>query len=178
MTGLPWVWGATAAEACRAYPADEQVPAPALRMTRATTVQAPAALTWRWLCQIAVAPYSYDLIDNLGRRSPRTLTPGADDLVLGQKIGVLFDLVDLDPGHHWTGLISPRSAVMRALVGPVATTYAAERVGETTSRIVCRIAVADGGLPVRTRAAALAWGDLVMIRKQLRTLAGLAATRR
>lgn len=57
-TGLPLVWGATPDERQRAYPADTLVPDPVL-MTRAISVAAPTAVTWRWLCQIAVAPYCF-----------------------------------------------------------------------------------------------------------------------
>ena len=81
--GLPLVWGATAREAERHYPADDAVPGPSVAMTRAIDVAAPVETTWRWLCQLSEAPYSYDWIDNLGRRSPRTLTPGAERVELG-----------------------------------------------------------------------------------------------
>ena len=90
-TDLPLVWGATPDERQRPYPADSLVPAPVL-MTRAISVAAPVEVVWRWLCQIAVAPYSYDWIDNRGRRFPRELTPGADHLELGQTMAVVFRL--------------------------------------------------------------------------------------
>jgi len=163
------VWGATPEEAARHYPADDLVPA-ALLLTRAVPVDAPAPLTWRWLCQVAVAPYSYDWIDNRGRRSPDTLTPGADELVLGQTMAVVFNLTSYDDGHHWTGLTSPRG---QRMFGPVALTYAAEPDGDR-SRIVCRIAVATRGPFEKARAHALAWGDLVMMRRQLLNLKALA----
>ena len=167
---LPLTWGATPAEARRPYAADHLVDGTMLSMTRSITVDAPQELTWRWLCQIAVAPYSYDWIDNRGRRSPDVLTPGADQLALGQPMAVVFELVAFDAPHHWTAITTERG---RRLFGPVAMTYAAEPYGDR-SRIVCRLAVAQDGPVGWTRSRALAWGDLVMMRKQLRTLKRLA----
>ena len=142
----------------------------ALLLTRAISVAAPRELTWRWLCQIAVAPYSYDWIDNRGRRSPDALTPGADELSVGQVMAVVFRLTSYDAGHHWTAVTDSRG---RRLFGRVAMTYAAEPDG-ADSRIVCRIAVAARGPVARVRAQALAWGDLVMMRRQLLNLKALA----
>ncbi|HYF71595.1 MAG TPA: hypothetical protein VD864_02175 [Nocardioides sp.] len=166
MTGLPLVWGATGAEVARAYPADTAVGPDPLLMTRAVDVHAPVELVWRWLCQVAVAPYSYDWIDNRGRRSPRELTPGADRLVLGQTMAMVFELVSFDAPHQWTAVTTARGERM---FGPVAMTYAAE-----PGRIVCRIAAARRGRVDRVRGRLLAWGDLVMMRKQLHTLRDLA----
>ena len=109
-------------------------------------------------------------MDNRGRRSPRELTAGADRLELGQTMAVVFRLVDFEDGHHWTAVTTPRG---ERLFGPVAMTYAAEP-DPAGSRIVCRLAVAADGPLRRARAYALAWGDLVMMRKQLITLKVLA----
>jgi hypothetical protein len=79
----PRVWGVTADEVARCYPCDAVLPKPAVTWFRAVTVQAPASVVFRWLCQMKVAPYSYDLLDNFGRRSPRTLTPGVERLEVG-----------------------------------------------------------------------------------------------
>lgn len=145
------------------------MPSP-LRLTRAISVSAPPPVVWRWLCQLAVAPYSYDWIDNRGRRSPRELTPGADRLELGQTMAVVFRLTSFDEGHRWTGLVSPRG---ERLFGPVAMTYAAEPAG-AGSRIVVRMTVPAGTRVQRVKAHALAWGDLVMMRRQLLNLKALA----
>ena len=166
---LPDVWGATADEVARGYPADGLVDHPKL-LTRAISVSAPAPTTWRWLCQIAVAPYSYDWIDNRGRRSPRTLSPGAEQLEPGQTMAVVFGLVCFEEGHHFTAVTGSRGERM---FGPVAMTYAAEPDVDG-SRIVCRIAVGGAGRVARIRGPLLAWGDLVMMRKQLITLKALA----
>ena len=167
---LPLGWGTTPEEERRAYPADELVRGPALLMTRAVAVAAPVEVTWRWLCQVAVAPYSYDWIDNRGRRSPRTLTPVADRLEIGQAMAVVFELVDLEAPHQWTALTGTRG---ERLFGPVAMTYAAEP-HPAGSRIVCRLAVPADRPLTRARAHLLAWGDLAMMRKQLHTLRDLA----
>jgi hypothetical protein len=166
VTGLPWVWGATAEEVARRYPADELVTG--RPMTRAVPVAAPPSVLWRWLCQVAVAPYSYDWIDNLGRRSPRTLTPGADRLEVGQRMAVVFRLTSYDEGHQWTGVTGRDGG--RSRLGRASITYAAEPAGPGASRLVCRMVVSWP----RPVADALAWGDLVMMRKQLHTLRDLA----
>jgi hypothetical protein len=163
--GLPWVWGATEEEAARPYAADDLVGGAPLRMTRAVDVDAPVGLCWRWLCQVALAPYSYDLVDNLGRRSPQHLVPGTDQLRVGQSMTV-FRVESFEAGHQWTGLVAPRRLTA---LGRMGATYAAE-----PGRLVARLTVPGGSAVERARGLALAWGDLVMMRRQLLNLAALA----
>jgi hypothetical protein len=162
-------WGAVPAERAIPLPCDAVMPEPDLVLHRAVDVAAPAELTFRWLCQLRVAPYSYDLLDNRARRSPRTLTPGLDELAVGQRISTIFRLVAFEPGRHITlDLDDPRGL---RLFGRVAITYSVQQRGPAASRLLVRLRIAGVG---RLRRAALAWGDLVMMRKQLRTLATLA----
>ncbi len=87
----PWQlrWGATDAETRRAMPGDEIVSHPSFNATRAVTIEAPAENIYPWIAQIGLNRagwYSYDVLDNLGRRSAeRILTqfqnPQRGDLV-------------------------------------------------------------------------------------------------
>jgi hypothetical protein len=163
---LPLVWGATPDEHARPYPADAMVDGPVLRMTRAVRVDAAPDLVWRWLCQMEVGPYSYDWIDNRGRRSPRELSPGVVDPAVGQRIQV-FRVTDVERGHHWSGLTIPK------VFGRTAVTYAVEADG-AGSRLVCRITTSQRGPVAWGSSRVLAWGDLVMMRKQLLTFQELA----
>ena len=162
-------WGATAAEMAAPYPGDRYVPPSATAYFRAVDVHAPSDVVFRWLCQLKVAPYSYDWIDNRGRRSPRTLTEGADRLEVGQPF-LVFELVDFEPGDHLTLVALPAA---ERLFGPLSITYAV-RPGATGSRLLVKLAVGRVGPLGGVRRAALGWGDLVMMRKQLLTLKSLA----
>ncbi|WP_369137421.1 hypothetical protein [Modestobacter versicolor] len=172
MTGLPDSWGATPAELQAGYRCDELAP-DGHRLVRAVTSAAAAPEVYRWLCQLRVAPYSYDWLDNFGRTSPRRLVPGLEELAAGQRVMTIFELVHHTPGRDLTVTIRP--GVAEQVFGPVAVTY---RVIATPggSRLVAvlRIGHRQDGRMSSVRRRLLAWGDLLMMRKQLLTLARLA----
>lgn len=168
------VWGANAAERAAAYPCDRLDPDPADAWFRATTVRATRSIVFRWLCQLKVAPYSYDLLDNGGRRSPRTLTPGVEHLAAGQRFMSIFELVDFDMDDHLTlRIVEPRAL---ARFGPLTGTYAVRELDATHTRLIVKLNVGVRGesLLRRVRRAGLAWGDLFMMHRQLATLRRLA----
>lgn len=160
-------WGATDAEIGASWPCDHWVLEPDQVLFRAITVDAPVPIVFRWLCQMRVAPYSYDWIDNFGRRSPRRLTPGLEALEVGQRF-MIFTLMSFEPDHQITLLTD------HPVFGEVALTYRVEPDPRGT-----RLAVK---LRVRYPSPPLGWfmrrvlpaGDLVMMHKQLHTIAALA----
>jgi hypothetical protein len=163
-------WGATAEEAEAEYPCDRLMAVPVLRLHRAVDIAASPGVVYQWVCQLKVAPYSYDLLDNLGRRSRRALTPGVDDLAVGQR-WMVFSITDFEPGRHVTGQVLPGPG---RIFGQMAATYAIRPRSDSACRLVVRLSVEAATGLRRLRPAALAWGDLVMMRKQLRTLKRLA----
>ncbi|KQR17480.1 hypothetical protein [Cellulomonas sp. Leaf334] len=167
-------WGVTQAEQDRTYPCDDLLPDPGDRLMRGVGVAAPADVVFRWVCQFRAAPYSYDLVDNPGRRSPRRPLPWCWDLEVGQTFSTIFTLESFVVGEHLTFRMAP--GLSTRVYGDIVLTYAVEAVGPERSRLV---AVIRGTRPTSRRAAVrnrlLAWGDLVMMRKQLLTFASLAA---
>ena len=162
MLGLNW--GATPAERDAPLPCDQLLPFAGTRCNRAISVDAPAAVLFRWLCQLKVAPYSYDLLDNLGRRSPRELTPGVERLEVGQRFMRIFSLASFASDEHLT-LRAPGVAV----------TYALRPCPDHTRLLARVLFKAPGGrLGDALIGRTLAVGDLVMMRKQLLTFKELA----
>src|SRR5213594_4371663 len=82
---------------------DRHLPVHEDALYRAVDVEAPPPILFRWLCQLRVAPYSYDWIDNFGRPSPRELLPGLDAVAVGQRVMTFFELVDFERDRHLTG---------------------------------------------------------------------------
>jgi hypothetical protein len=166
--GVSEVWGVTADEVARCYPCDAVLPTPGVTWFRAVTVQAPASVVFRWLCQMKVAPYSYDLLDNFGRRSPRTLTPGVERLEVGQRVMTIFELVDFTSDANLTIRMLPGPG--RILFGDFAITYDVREVADGTSRLVTKLLLDNKpGMFAALRRRVLAWGDLLMMRRQLLT---------
>jgi hypothetical protein len=162
-------WGSTPGERALTYPCDDLIVAPDRTLFRAVNVAAPSELVFRWLCQLRAAPYSYDWIDNLGRRSPRELTPGLEALEVGQTVMTIFRLMTFEEGRSITVKSISR------LFGLVAVSYVAEPQGPGQSRLVVKLIFkAPRGLLGTVGRALLPAGDLVMMRKQLLTLKALA----
>jgi hypothetical protein len=155
-------WGVTDAEVHRLYGCDALVPAPTLEAWRGVTVHARAATVWARVRQVRLAPYSYDLADNLGRRSPRDRRdlpePQAGDpftRALGRDRG---RVVAVDPGRELTATIM--GAHLSYAVLP------RDRDVRLVLKVVARTS--------RWLAPALSVGDLLMARKQLLTLKELS----
>lgn len=159
-------WGVSAEEVARHYPCDDLVPAPVLQAWRGVTVHAAPADVWPWVTQIRLAPYSYDWIDNLGRRSPQELR-GLAEPAPGQYFTTAGGrpagrILGVEPDVHLTGQIM--GAVMSYVLVPTGGPRA------TSTRLLLKVAVARG----RWTAPLLSVGDLVMARRQLLTLKRLA----
>jgi hypothetical protein len=159
-------WGVTGDEVRRRYPCDDVVAAPTLQAWRGVTVEAPPAAVWPWVAQVRIAPYSYDWIDNLGRRSPRHLM-GLPPPRVGEPFATaggrrLGRILSVGPGTQLTG----------AIMGAVMSYVLVARDDETTRlllKVVMRTAPAV--------ALAVSVGDLVMARRQLLTFKRLAEGR-
>lgn len=164
----------TGTEECMKY-----VPPPLDTYYRGITVHADRATIWRWLCQMRAAPYSYDWIDNYGRRSPRELTPGLDELQAGQPILVIFEVVGFERDRHITVQIKPG---LRWFWGNTCCTFRVEDAEDGNGcRLLMIMTVHD--LPSRLagrtgvyqlRKYFFPWAELVMVHKQFRTFKMLA----
>jgi hypothetical protein len=98
-------WNATTPEERFAtYPSDRYLDVPFDGFVRGLDVEAPSEVTFQWLYQLEVARYSYDWIDDRGRRSPRELTSGAERQERGQHF-LVFGVMDFAPNQHIYTLI-------------------------------------------------------------------------
>jgi hypothetical protein len=167
-------WGTTSAERALAFPGDLPGDEHGRALWRGISVAAPAPVVFRWLCQLRAAPYSYDWIDNGGRPSPPALTPGLDALAVGQTVMSIFRLESFEVPVELT-LATPPGGRGERLFGPLRCTYWArpETAERTRLLVKLRLPPAQGWLQ-RVGGAALAWGDLVMMRRQLLNLRRLA----
>jgi hypothetical protein len=95
----PWQlhWGAAQEEISRSMHGDEIVYKPSFDATRAVTINAPPECIYPWIVQIGMNRagwYSYDVLDNLGRKSAKSILPEFQKIQIG-------DLIPMSPdGKH------------------------------------------------------------------------------
>jgi len=162
-------WGSTARERSAHFACDDLGFTHDETFHRALDIAAPPALVFRWLCQLRAAPYSYDWLDNFGRRSPPELITGLDHLAPGQRMMTIFRIVAFTPGEHITLRLASRAG--HALMGDVAGTYRVASTPQGRSRLVARVLVRYPKGPYgRALRRLMPYGDFIMFRKQLLTL--------
>jgi hypothetical protein len=159
-------WGVNDSETLRSYPCDDFVASPVLQAWRGVNVAAPPEAVWPWVAQVRAAPYSYDWIDNLGRRSPRELL-GLPEPRVGERFTTaggreLGRIVSVDPGKQLTGTIM--GAFMSYVLVPQ---------DHHTTRLLLKVV----SQTPRWAALGLSVGDLIMARRQLLNLKQLAERR-
>jgi hypothetical protein len=165
-------WGVGPAEQAARLPCDDLMPG-AVRLDRAISIDAPVSIVFAWLCQLRVAPYSYDLLDNTGRRSPRTRSAELTDLAIGQPFVRIFGLVHIfelaafAPDEHIT--LRPPAGSALSRLASVSNTYSVRPQGKGT-RLHVRVLFEGPWLLGQT----LALVNLLMMRRQLRVLKKLA----
>ena len=156
-------WGVTDAETRLRFGCDDVLADAPMQAWRGVTVEASADVVWAWVRQLRLAPYSYDWVDNLGRRSPQHRTdlpdPAAGEpfmRAMGRDVGTVLAV---DPGRELT-----------ARIGPSVMSYRVEPVSDHRSRLLLKL-VSRG---VRPLTDLLSLGDLPMARRQLLNLRRLA----
>jgi hypothetical protein len=168
-------WGATEDERSAKVAGDELVPDARLVATRSIDLVAPPDEVWPWLVQMGFGRagwYSYDRLDNLGRRSATRIHPewqgvGEGDPIPGGPIA--FEAAVVDP---------PRAFVLRLPDGGrfldrVAFTLAFDLrpSGAAGTRLVTRVrSTIDLPLGRPIERWFLGPGDGIMVRRQLLNL--------
>lgn len=166
-------WGTLSEERRLAFPCDRFLAHPDEALYRGITINASPQIVFRWLCQMRVAPYSYDWIDNCGRQSPRTLTPGLEQLAVGQDVMEIFNLVEF-ARNHITIRIKPESRPQR-IFGDIAVSYLVVPEKDGSCRLLVKLVVQHtSGVWGKLMRSFLPWGDLIMIRRQLLNFKQLA----
>jgi Polyketide cyclase / dehydrase and lipid transport len=165
-------WNVSAEERAASLPCDDLMPG-GVRLDRAISIGAPPAIVFAWLCQLRIAPYSYDLLDNTGRRSPRSRSAELTDLAVGHPFvrifgrTYVFELAAFATNEHIT--LGPRQGSAMSRFASVSNTYAVRPDGDGT-RLHVRVLFDRPWLLGQT----LALVNLLMMRKQLLVLKSLA----
>ena len=168
-------WGSTPEEIGSALPGDELCPDARIVATRSITLAAPPEHVFPWLRQMGFGRagwYSYDLLDNLGRRSARSIIDEWQHVSTGDTIPggpVAFEATIVDPPHSFVLSLATNGMVGRRIHFTLA--YHLRPVNGGT-RLVTRaratIDLPGGKLLERL---VLEPGDGIMVRRQLLGLA-------
>ena len=162
-------------EVTRPMVGDDVCPDARLVATRAITLDAPPSEVFPWLRQLGFGRagwYSYDIIDNLGRRSARKVNPDWQSLAVGDEVPggpASFTAVVVDPPRALVIALGDGSATPRKITFTLAYELHDDPRGtRLVSRVRARVNLPAGRIIERML---LGPGDGIMLRKQLLNIA-------
>jgi hypothetical protein len=167
-------WGATHDEIQGTVVGDNLCSASAVTATRCITLNAPPHEVFPWIRQMGFGRagwYSYDWIDNLGRKSATRIHPEWQDIHSGSKVPggpIDFTAAIVEAPHSYVLLVQPAGKLGQRFCFTLAYELREHPRGtRLVTRMRASIKVPGGGIAERL----LAFGDGIMVRKQLTTLA-------
>lgn len=116
-------WGSLPDERKLVFTSDKYVKNRNDEYFRAVDINAPSDLVFRWICQMKVAPYSYDRLDNKGNESPQQLTPGMEKLKIGDKMMTIFNVDNFISNKEVTLVMDVPPKPYEKFYVPTAITY-------------------------------------------------------
>ena len=167
-------WGATPDEINGPVVGDDLCPDARVVATRCITLPAPPVEVFPWLRQMGFRRagwYSYDWLDNLGRRSATSINPDWQDVETGSRVPagpMSFEAAIVEPPHAFVLRVGTGDTSKRRVQFTLA--YELRTIPDGTrlvSRVRIRVNVPGGRLLERF---VLGPGDGMMVRKQLQNL--------
>jgi hypothetical protein len=161
-------WGSTHEDRNKQFTCDTILKKSNDAYFRAVDINAPADLVFQWICQMKVAPYSYDRLDNGGKQSPQHLTPSIGQLKIGDKMMTIFHVGHFIPYKEVTLIMDIPPDQYAKWYVPTVITYKIYAKGKNRSRVVVKY-IADWPKTIRGHAERLfiIIADFIMMRRQL-----------
>lgn len=167
-------WGATRDEITGAVVGDDLCPDARVIATRCISLASPPSEVFPWLRQMGFRRagwYSYDWLDNLGRRSATTIHPEWQDVVTGSRVPagpMSFEAAIVEPPQAFVLRVGSGDEPSRRLRFVLAFELRPDGKGtRLVSRVRIRVNLPGGRLVEKF---VLGPGDGIMVRKQLLNL--------
>lgn len=168
-------WGIHPEEVSQKFTCDSILKGQKDSYFRAVTIKAPAELVFRWICQMKIAPYSYDLLDNHNLQSPQELIEGTENLTIGDKMMTIFSVVDFAKNKEITLKMDTPPKPYDKLDVPTVITYKINHLNPTTCRLIVKyVAAWHSSLGAQMERVAVIFADFIMMRRQLLNFKKLA----
>lgn len=157
-------------------PGDELISEPDVSNDRTVSLAAPPDEVFAWLAQMGFGRagwYSYDWIDNLGRRSAGRIHPEWQVQAAGEQVPggpIAFDVTHLRRPEHLVLAVLNRRVVGHRLSFTLAYRLASLGPNDNATRLDTRARIRIDGPLGRMMSAALGFGDGIMVRRQLKGL--------